>query len=265
MAQTGLTWRLAVDLLDKMNNPDNHQPYGEADDDDLEVRARAGLSGADEPFGSRRLCSSAPVGVPTVPAQAALSGRCSGGLRVSPFFPSLCGSLSPPSDTPSAPPTSRPEPRGRARRWTVSDRRGGGGLAPPPRAAPVFLKPPAARSVVIAQGITEGCVCVSVCVVEATELLCSFLAALTRTPVHRCVGGNARVCVCVCGVADRPVSLPGRVVLVGRTAGAPGELALPPLLTLFPPLHEAVNGGADRGRPCSSPSFTGGHGGDAGQ
>lgn len=39
MAQTGLTWRLAVDLLDKMNNPDNHQPYSEADDDDLEVRA----------------------------------------------------------------------------------------------------------------------------------------------------------------------------------------------------------------------------------
>ncbi|CAG13229.1 unnamed protein product [Tetraodon nigroviridis] len=36
MAQTGLTWRLAVDLLDKMNNPDNHQPYSEADDDDLE-------------------------------------------------------------------------------------------------------------------------------------------------------------------------------------------------------------------------------------
>lgn len=38
VAQTGLTRRLAVDLLDKMNNPDNHQHYGEADDDDLEVR-----------------------------------------------------------------------------------------------------------------------------------------------------------------------------------------------------------------------------------
>lgn len=37
VAQTGLTWRLAVDLLDKMNNPDNHQPYSEVDDDDLEV------------------------------------------------------------------------------------------------------------------------------------------------------------------------------------------------------------------------------------
>uniref|UniRef100_A0A3Q2Z5H8 Mitogen-activated protein kinase kinase kinase kinase n=1 Tax=Hippocampus comes TaxID=109280 RepID=A0A3Q2Z5H8_HIPCM len=36
VAQTGLTRRLAVDLLDKMNNPDNHQHYGEADDDDLE-------------------------------------------------------------------------------------------------------------------------------------------------------------------------------------------------------------------------------------
>eukprot|EP00066_Takifugu_rubripes_P023853 XP_011613119.1 PREDICTED: mitogen-activated protein kinase kinase kinase kinase 5 isoform X2 [Takifugu rubripes] len=36
VAQTGLTWRLAVDLLDKMNNPDNHQPYSEVDDDDLE-------------------------------------------------------------------------------------------------------------------------------------------------------------------------------------------------------------------------------------
>uniref|UniRef100_A0A3Q3FTN2 Mitogen-activated protein kinase kinase kinase kinase n=1 Tax=Labrus bergylta TaxID=56723 RepID=A0A3Q3FTN2_9LABR len=36
VAQTGLTRRLAVDLLDKMNNPDNHQPYSEVDDDDLE-------------------------------------------------------------------------------------------------------------------------------------------------------------------------------------------------------------------------------------
>lgn len=40
VAQTGLTWRLAVDLLDKMNNPDNHQPYSEVDDDDLEVTSR---------------------------------------------------------------------------------------------------------------------------------------------------------------------------------------------------------------------------------
>lgn len=36
VAQGGLTWRLAVDLLDKMNNPDNHQHYTEVDDDDLE-------------------------------------------------------------------------------------------------------------------------------------------------------------------------------------------------------------------------------------
>ncbi|XP_027855976.1 mitogen-activated protein kinase kinase kinase kinase 5 isoform X2 [Xiphophorus couchianus] len=36
VAQTGLTRRLAVDLLDKMNNPDNHQNYSEVDDDDLE-------------------------------------------------------------------------------------------------------------------------------------------------------------------------------------------------------------------------------------
>uniref|UniRef100_A0A8C5E1M3 Mitogen-activated protein kinase kinase kinase kinase n=1 Tax=Gouania willdenowi TaxID=441366 RepID=A0A8C5E1M3_GOUWI len=38
VAQTGLTRRLAVDLLDKMNNPDNHQHYNEVDDDDLEVK-----------------------------------------------------------------------------------------------------------------------------------------------------------------------------------------------------------------------------------
>lgn len=37
VAQGGLTWRLAVDLLDKMNNPDNHHHYSEVDDDDLEV------------------------------------------------------------------------------------------------------------------------------------------------------------------------------------------------------------------------------------
>uniref|UniRef100_A0A671X3R5 Mitogen-activated protein kinase kinase kinase kinase n=1 Tax=Sparus aurata TaxID=8175 RepID=A0A671X3R5_SPAAU len=36
VAQTGLTRRLAVDLLDKMNNPENHQHYSEVDDDDLE-------------------------------------------------------------------------------------------------------------------------------------------------------------------------------------------------------------------------------------
>ncbi|KAM4625301.1 mitogen-activated protein kinase kinase kinase kinase 5 isoform 2-T2 [Polymixia lowei] len=36
VAQTGLTRRLAVDLLDKMNNPDNHQHFSEVDDDDLE-------------------------------------------------------------------------------------------------------------------------------------------------------------------------------------------------------------------------------------
>nr|XP_033966721.1 mitogen-activated protein kinase kinase kinase kinase 5 isoform X1 [Pseudochaenichthys georgianus] len=36
VAQTGLTRRLAVDLLDKMNNPDNHQHYSEVDDDDVE-------------------------------------------------------------------------------------------------------------------------------------------------------------------------------------------------------------------------------------
>ncbi|CAB1418536.1 unnamed protein product, partial [Pleuronectes platessa] len=36
VGQTGLTRRVAVDLLDRMNNPDNHQPYSEVDDDDLE-------------------------------------------------------------------------------------------------------------------------------------------------------------------------------------------------------------------------------------
>uniref|UniRef100_A0A671X3I4 Mitogen-activated protein kinase kinase kinase kinase n=1 Tax=Sparus aurata TaxID=8175 RepID=A0A671X3I4_SPAAU len=39
VAQTGLTRRLAVDLLDKMNNPENHQHYSEVDDDDLECWA----------------------------------------------------------------------------------------------------------------------------------------------------------------------------------------------------------------------------------
>uniref|UniRef100_A0A8C8DWA7 Mitogen-activated protein kinase kinase kinase kinase n=1 Tax=Oryzias sinensis TaxID=183150 RepID=A0A8C8DWA7_9TELE len=38
VAQTGLSRRLAVDLLDSMNNPDNHRrPYSEADDDEFEV------------------------------------------------------------------------------------------------------------------------------------------------------------------------------------------------------------------------------------
>ncbi|XP_045918243.1 mitogen-activated protein kinase kinase kinase kinase 5 isoform X6 [Micropterus dolomieu] len=36
VSQTSLTRGLAVDLLDKMNNPDNHQHYSEVDDDDLE-------------------------------------------------------------------------------------------------------------------------------------------------------------------------------------------------------------------------------------
>uniref|UniRef100_A0AAX7UVU0 Mitogen-activated protein kinase kinase kinase kinase n=1 Tax=Astatotilapia calliptera TaxID=8154 RepID=A0AAX7UVU0_ASTCA len=36
MAQTGLTRRLATELIDKMNNPDNHQNFGEMDEDDLE-------------------------------------------------------------------------------------------------------------------------------------------------------------------------------------------------------------------------------------
>ncbi|CAL8283998.1 unnamed protein product [Lota lota] len=36
VGQTGLSRRLAVELLDKMNNPDNHQPFSEVDDDDLE-------------------------------------------------------------------------------------------------------------------------------------------------------------------------------------------------------------------------------------
>uniref|UniRef100_A0AAR2M4P0 Mitogen-activated protein kinase kinase kinase kinase n=1 Tax=Pygocentrus nattereri TaxID=42514 RepID=A0AAR2M4P0_PYGNA len=37
VAQTGLTRKLAVELLDKMNNPDNHPHYTEGDEDDLEV------------------------------------------------------------------------------------------------------------------------------------------------------------------------------------------------------------------------------------
>uniref|UniRef100_A0A3B1IQS3 Mitogen-activated protein kinase kinase kinase kinase n=1 Tax=Astyanax mexicanus TaxID=7994 RepID=A0A3B1IQS3_ASTMX len=39
VAQTGLTRRLAVELLDKMNNPDNHPHYTEGDEDDLEPLA----------------------------------------------------------------------------------------------------------------------------------------------------------------------------------------------------------------------------------
>uniref|UniRef100_A0A674ARP3 Mitogen-activated protein kinase kinase kinase kinase n=1 Tax=Salmo trutta TaxID=8032 RepID=A0A674ARP3_SALTR len=37
VGQTGLTRRVAVELLDKMNNPDHHQHFSEVDDDDLEV------------------------------------------------------------------------------------------------------------------------------------------------------------------------------------------------------------------------------------
>ncbi|XP_056446776.1 mitogen-activated protein kinase kinase kinase kinase 5 isoform X2 [Gadus chalcogrammus] len=36
VGQSGLSRRVAVELLDKMNNPDNHQPFSEVDDDDLE-------------------------------------------------------------------------------------------------------------------------------------------------------------------------------------------------------------------------------------
>ncbi|KAL4656231.1 mitogen-activated protein kinase kinase kinase kinase 5 isoform X2 [Arapaima gigas] len=36
VAQSGLTRRLAVELLDKMNNPDSHPHFSEVDDDDLE-------------------------------------------------------------------------------------------------------------------------------------------------------------------------------------------------------------------------------------
>ncbi|XP_017552117.1 mitogen-activated protein kinase kinase kinase kinase 5 isoform X5 [Pygocentrus nattereri] len=39
VAQTGLTRKLAVELLDKMNNPDNHPHYTEGDEDDLEPLA----------------------------------------------------------------------------------------------------------------------------------------------------------------------------------------------------------------------------------
>uniref|UniRef100_A0A8C0J654 Mitogen-activated protein kinase kinase kinase kinase n=1 Tax=Chelonoidis abingdonii TaxID=106734 RepID=A0A8C0J654_CHEAB len=38
VGQPGLSRSLAVELLDKVNNPDNHTHYGEADDDDFEVR-----------------------------------------------------------------------------------------------------------------------------------------------------------------------------------------------------------------------------------
>lgn len=38
VAQTGLTRRLALELLDKMNNPDNHQShFSQGDEDDFEV------------------------------------------------------------------------------------------------------------------------------------------------------------------------------------------------------------------------------------
>ncbi|XP_056326443.1 mitogen-activated protein kinase kinase kinase kinase 5 isoform X1 [Danio aesculapii] len=40
VGQTGLTRRLALDLLDKMNNPDNHQsPFSQGDEDDFEPLA----------------------------------------------------------------------------------------------------------------------------------------------------------------------------------------------------------------------------------
>uniref|UniRef100_A0A8C7FVM0 non-specific serine/threonine protein kinase n=1 Tax=Oncorhynchus kisutch TaxID=8019 RepID=A0A8C7FVM0_ONCKI len=39
VGQTGLTRRVALELLDKMNNPDNHQHFSEVDDDDLEMGA----------------------------------------------------------------------------------------------------------------------------------------------------------------------------------------------------------------------------------
>jgi len=39
VAQPGLTRRLALELLDKMNNPDNHQSHFiQGDEDDLEVK-----------------------------------------------------------------------------------------------------------------------------------------------------------------------------------------------------------------------------------
>lgn len=38
VGQPGLSRSLAVELLDKVNNPDNHTHYGEVDDDDFEVR-----------------------------------------------------------------------------------------------------------------------------------------------------------------------------------------------------------------------------------
>lgn len=38
VGQPGLSRSLAVELLDRVNNPDNHTHYGEADDDDFEVR-----------------------------------------------------------------------------------------------------------------------------------------------------------------------------------------------------------------------------------
>ncbi|XP_005736784.1 mitogen-activated protein kinase kinase kinase kinase 5 isoform X5 [Pundamilia nyererei] len=41
MAQTGLTRRLATELIDKMNNPDNHQNFGEMDEDDLEFQGNS--------------------------------------------------------------------------------------------------------------------------------------------------------------------------------------------------------------------------------
>uniref|UniRef100_A0A669EX63 Mitogen-activated protein kinase kinase kinase kinase n=1 Tax=Oreochromis niloticus TaxID=8128 RepID=A0A669EX63_ORENI len=77
MAQTGLTRRLAMDLIDKMNNPDNHQNFGEMDEDDLEgnsevrhtirstnkhARAERTRSEIDSPLRNRSLCFCPVVG-----------------------------------------------------------------------------------------------------------------------------------------------------------------------------------------------------------
>uniref|UniRef100_A0AAR2JDZ3 Mitogen-activated protein kinase kinase kinase kinase n=1 Tax=Pygocentrus nattereri TaxID=42514 RepID=A0AAR2JDZ3_PYGNA len=51
VAQTGLTRKLAVELLDKMNNPDNHPHYTEGDEDDLEVTQCPRLNSASDELG----------------------------------------------------------------------------------------------------------------------------------------------------------------------------------------------------------------------
>uniref|UniRef100_A0A8C7FSU5 Mitogen-activated protein kinase kinase kinase kinase n=1 Tax=Oncorhynchus kisutch TaxID=8019 RepID=A0A8C7FSU5_ONCKI len=53
VGQTGLTRRVALELLDKMNNPDNHQHFSEVDDDDLEPHLS---SLSDEPDVSDERC-----------------------------------------------------------------------------------------------------------------------------------------------------------------------------------------------------------------